>query len=46
VTTSDPDVERERDHTRAVRELLADWIVPAAEAGAARASGDGRVASR
>jgi CubicO group peptidase (beta-lactamase class C family) len=35
VTTSDPDVERERDHLRAVRQLLSEWIVPAAEAGAA-----------
>jgi CubicO group peptidase (beta-lactamase class C family) len=34
VTTSDPEVERERDHLRAVRSLLSDWIVPAAEAGA------------
>ncbi len=34
VTTSDPDVARERDHLRGVRRLLADWIVPAAEVGA------------
>jgi CubicO group peptidase (beta-lactamase class C family) len=34
VTTSDPDVAREREHTREVRRLLAEWIVPAAEAGA------------
>jgi CubicO group peptidase (beta-lactamase class C family) len=33
VTTSDPDAPREGQHLRAVRELLADWIVPAAEAG-------------
>jgi CubicO group peptidase (beta-lactamase class C family) len=38
VTTSDPDAPRERDHLRAVRQLLAEWIVPAAEAGAARDS--------
>lgn len=30
VTTSDPNVARERDHIRGVRRLLADWIVPAA----------------
>jgi CubicO group peptidase (beta-lactamase class C family) len=35
VTTSDPDVAREREHTREVRRLLAEWIVPAAEAGGA-----------
>jgi CubicO group peptidase (beta-lactamase class C family) len=40
VTTSDPEVERERDHLRAVRSLLSDWIVPAAETGA---RGDDRV---
>lgn len=34
VTTSDPDVQREREHTRSVRRLVAEWIVPAAEAGA------------
>jgi CubicO group peptidase (beta-lactamase class C family) len=34
VTTSDPDAAREGDHLRAVRRLLAEWIVPAAEAGA------------
>ncbi len=45
VTTSDPDVERERDHLRSVRALLADWIVPAAEAGA-RGAGDPHVALR
>jgi CubicO group peptidase (beta-lactamase class C family) len=33
VTTSDPDVAREREHTREVRRLLAEQIVPAAEAG-------------
>lgn len=33
VTTSDPDVARERDHTRSIRLLLRDWIVPAAEVG-------------
>jgi CubicO group peptidase (beta-lactamase class C family) len=33
VTTSDPDVQRERDHIRQVRRLLAEWIVPAAELG-------------
>jgi CubicO group peptidase (beta-lactamase class C family) len=33
VTTSDPDVARERDHLREVRRLLADHIVPAAELG-------------
>ncbi len=35
VTTSDPDAPREWDHLRAVRQLLAEWIIPAAEAGAA-----------
>jgi CubicO group peptidase (beta-lactamase class C family) len=35
VTTSNPDVEREGEHNRAIRELLRDWIVPAAEAGTA-----------
>jgi CubicO group peptidase (beta-lactamase class C family) len=35
VTTSDPDLPREGDHVRDIRELLSDWIVPAAEAGAA-----------
>jgi CubicO group peptidase (beta-lactamase class C family) len=35
VTTSDPDVERERDHLQAVRRLLRDLIVPAAELGQA-----------
>jgi CubicO group peptidase (beta-lactamase class C family) len=39
VTTSDPDVAREREHTREVRRLLAEWIVPAAEAGARQADG-------
>jgi CubicO group peptidase (beta-lactamase class C family) len=34
VTTSDPDVAREGDHLRAVRALLRDRIVPAAERGA------------
>jgi CubicO group peptidase (beta-lactamase class C family) len=34
VTTSDPDVQRERAHTSAIRRLLAEWIVPAAEVGA------------
>jgi CubicO group peptidase (beta-lactamase class C family) len=34
VTTSDPDAPREGTHLRAVRELLRDWIVPAALAGA------------
>ena len=34
VTTSDPDAPREGDHLRAVRGILADWIVPAAEEGA------------
>jgi CubicO group peptidase (beta-lactamase class C family) len=38
VTTSDPDVARERDHTRAVRALLRDWIVPAAELGGSGSS--------
>jgi len=33
VVTSDPNVARERDHVRGIRRLLADWIVPAAEAG-------------
>jgi CubicO group peptidase (beta-lactamase class C family) len=33
VTTSDPDVARERDHLREVRRLLAEHIVPAAEMG-------------
>jgi CubicO group peptidase (beta-lactamase class C family) len=36
VTTSDPDAAREGDHLRAVRQLLSEWIVPAAEAGSAR----------
>jgi CubicO group peptidase (beta-lactamase class C family) len=35
VTTSDPNVARERDHLRAVRALLAERIVPAAEVGRA-----------
>lgn len=35
VTTSDPDVAREGEHIRAVRELLANFIVPAAERGMA-----------
>jgi hypothetical protein len=34
VTTSHPDAEREGDHLRAVRQLLRDGIVPAAEVGA------------
>jgi CubicO group peptidase (beta-lactamase class C family) len=34
VTTSDPDAPREGTHLRAIRELLRDWIVPAALAGA------------
>jgi CubicO group peptidase (beta-lactamase class C family) len=34
VTTSDPDAAREGDHLRAVRRLLTEWIVPAAESGA------------
>jgi CubicO group peptidase (beta-lactamase class C family) len=38
VTTSDPDAARERDHLRSVRQLLSEWIVPAAEAGARSAS--------
>jgi CubicO group peptidase (beta-lactamase class C family) len=44
VTTSDPDVARERDHTRAVRRLVADLIVPAAQAGrvAVPSAGPGR----
>lgn len=33
VTTSDPDAERASDHTRELRRLLSDWIVPAAEQG-------------
>jgi CubicO group peptidase (beta-lactamase class C family) len=45
VTTSDPDVERERDHIRAVRALLADWIVPAAEIGARPGVADGGAAA-
>jgi CubicO group peptidase (beta-lactamase class C family) len=35
VMTADPDSPRERDHLAASRRLFADWIVPAAEAGAA-----------
>jgi CubicO group peptidase (beta-lactamase class C family) len=35
VTTSDPDAPREGDHLRAVRRILAERIVPAAERGAA-----------
>jgi CubicO group peptidase (beta-lactamase class C family) len=35
VTTSDPDVAREGEHIRAVRQLLSNLIVPAAEQGAA-----------
>jgi len=38
VTTSDPDVAREGEHIRAVRELLANFIVPAAERGVAGVS--------
>lgn len=38
VTTSDPDVERERDHLQAIRRLVRDAIVPAAEAGAGGAT--------
>jgi CubicO group peptidase (beta-lactamase class C family) len=34
VVTSDPAAARERNHNRAVRRILAEWIVPAAEAGA------------
>lgn len=34
VTTSDPGAERERDHLRAVRLILSEWIVRAAEVGA------------
>jgi CubicO group peptidase (beta-lactamase class C family) len=37
VTPSDPDVAREGEHLRAIRSLLGELIVPAAEAGAARA---------
>jgi CubicO group peptidase (beta-lactamase class C family) len=33
VTTSNPDVAREGEHLRAVRQILREWIVPAAEAG-------------
>jgi CubicO group peptidase (beta-lactamase class C family) len=33
VTTSDPDVQRERDHLQAIRRLLSESIIPAAEAG-------------
>lgn len=36
VTTSEPDTPREHDHLRAIRRLLAEWIVPAAETGSAR----------
>jgi CubicO group peptidase (beta-lactamase class C family) len=39
VTTSDPDVDRERDHIRMIRQLLSDWIVPAAQAGGPRDAG-------
>jgi CubicO group peptidase (beta-lactamase class C family) len=35
VTTSDPDGTREREHQQAIRQLLREVIVPAAEAGAA-----------
>jgi CubicO group peptidase (beta-lactamase class C family) len=34
VTTSDPESPRERGHLQAVRRLLSEWIVPAAEVGA------------
>ncbi|HEU4455313.1 MAG TPA: hypothetical protein VFR81_19770, partial [Longimicrobium sp.] len=34
VTTSDSEVERERGHLEAIRDLLRHGIVPAAEAGA------------
>jgi len=37
VTTSDHDSPREWDHLRGIRQLLSDWIVPAAEAGSAAA---------
>lgn len=33
VTTSDPESPRERGHLQAVRRLLTEWIVPAAEVG-------------
>jgi CubicO group peptidase (beta-lactamase class C family) len=36
VTTSDPDAAREGEHLRAIRSLLGELVVPAAEAGAAR----------
>jgi CubicO group peptidase (beta-lactamase class C family) len=39
VTTSDPDAPRERDHLAAVRSLLSDLIVPAAERGERTADG-------
>jgi CubicO group peptidase (beta-lactamase class C family) len=40
VTTSDPDVQREREHLQGVRRLLADLIVPAAIAGADSGTND------
>jgi len=33
VTTSDPDTPREGEHIAAVRRILQDWIIPAAEVG-------------
>ncbi|HSJ23253.1 MAG TPA: serine hydrolase [Longimicrobiales bacterium] len=45
VTTSDPDVAREGEHIRAVRQLLETTIVPAAERGALPVQ-DGRVGVR
>jgi hypothetical protein len=39
VTTSDYDVERERGHLQAIRELVREGIVPAAETGASAAGG-------
>jgi CubicO group peptidase (beta-lactamase class C family) len=41
VTTSDPDVAREGEHIRAVRQLLNSYIVPAAQRGAGDAVRDG-----
>jgi CubicO group peptidase (beta-lactamase class C family) len=39
VVASDPNVARERGHNGAVRRLLSDWIVPAAEIGARSSPG-------
>lgn len=40
VTTSDPNGPSDQDNNRAIRRLLADWIVPAAERGARSMEGE------